>query len=420
MTARTQDPRGPQGFFYPFVDYRAHPAFAGIEVPEFADEQGLHARINRIDAVFADLVRDCHGDEAGLAANFGARLAPLIADLEAFVTAGLPYPESRRWISNALPEAIKELADAALLFGMSKQAMPLGAKSEGIFSSLTDSGMALLNLQPADKKKLLASVGTEIAALRARANETDRIVATIARYSAAGVQLDRIFRDAGVYPALAAYKGDEVAFTGFSLEYSHDRQAWWKGCYEDVGLPPARTTYMHYDYGCRYPKAIVTLSDVRVENGATGFIPGSHRAQRSDFVHTFIKAMDLKFGETFAKDAEHGYHRKQFSEPTYRKFFLALPAALRGCSHFGEDILDGTPLSEELLSREVRLTSDKGDCIVFDGDYGIHRGAHVQKGERLAFQVIFKVCAPDGLARQTVMRGRQLARRWLDSLKRSH
>jgi hypothetical protein len=68
---------------------------------------------------------------------------------------------------------------------------------------------------------------------------------------------------------------------------------------------------------------------------------------------------------------------------------MKLPAQLRGTSHFGEDLLDSTPLSRLLLEQEVRCTSDVTNCAVFDGSHTIHRGGLVRHGERWALQMGF-------------------------------
>ena len=396
-----------RGRYYPAVDYRAHPAFSGLDVPDFTDATGVTERVDAIDRAFADLVSGEGGRQDGLHAGFEATVAPLLRDLARFTAAGVPYAETGSWIANAMEECAKELADVAMLLGMRGG---VGGHAGGrVAQDLERDGMSLLRLDPSAKRQLAKSVEAETRWLKSRSGESGRIVATMARYSDAGMLLDRLFRGEGVYDALTSYKGAPVSFTGFSLEYSHERQSWWRGCYTDIGLAPTRTTYMHYDYGCRYPKAIVTLSEVRPENGPTSFIPGSHRQPRSEFSHTFVKALDYQFWRTFGENPDAGYHRKQFSEPGYRMFFLALPQELRGCSHFGEDVLDGSPLSEELLAGERQITSDVGDGVVFDGDYGIHRGARVMQGERLVFQVIFAVKEPDNAWRQAYLRGRQLA-----------
>ena len=75
-------------------------------------------------------------------------------------------------------------------------------------------------------------------------------------------------------------------------------------------------------------------------------------------------------------------------------------------------MLDGSPLSDELLANERQITADVGDGVVFDGDYGIHRGARVMQGERLVFQVIFTVREPDSAWRQAYLRSRQIASKW--------
>lgn len=403
------NPMSPRDRYYPMVDYRSHPAFSGLDVPEFADAAGVAHRLDAIDGAFAGLVANECGSPEGLDAGFNANVAPLIDDLNRFTSAGVQYAETRNWIANAMDESSKELADVAMLHGMrSTRGSPVGRVGQ----DLERDGMSLLRLDPDRKRRLARSVDAETRWLKSRAGESGRIVATMARYSDAGVLLDRLFRDEGVYEALAAYKGSAVAFTSFSVEYSHERQSWWKGCYSDVGLAPTKTSYMHYDYGCRYPKAIVTLSEVGPENGPTSFIPGSHRHPRSEFSHAFVKALDYRFWSAFGENPDAGYHRKQFSEPGYRKFFLAIPGGLRGCSHFGEDVLDGSELSEELLAKEVRITTNVADGVVFDGDYGIHRGARVIQGERMVFQVIFTVREPDSAWRQAYLRSRQIASKW--------
>src|SRR5262249_44933857 len=107
------------------------------------------------------------------------------------------------------------------------------------------------------------------------------------------------------------------------------------------------------------------------------------------------------------------YYRARFKELEYRREFMMLPRAFQACSHFGDDILDETLLAKELLEQEVKLTNDVGNCIVFDGDYGIHRGALVKEGERFAFQVILSMEPEPSKLRQLYGRSRSLARELL-------
>jgi hypothetical protein len=203
-----------------------------------------------------------------------------------------------------------------------------------------------------------------------------------------------------------------VTFTGFSLEYSHEKQNWWRDLYSDVGLENPRTAYMHYDHGCRNPKAIIALSDVIERNGPTGYVKGSPSKPRSNFVHFLIKSIDYCFQDDNAADAK-GSYRRRFQGVEYRREFLMLPTALQGSSHFGEDVTDDTETSADLLKNEIKITHDVGNCIVFDGDYGIHRGALVKSGERFVFQVIFAIEPELSKVKALQQRARTIARRLL-------
>jgi hypothetical protein len=250
--------------------------------------------------------------------------------------------------------------------------------------------------------------------LRAAAalNPKIRVAESLPRYSSVGVRLDKFFHRSAVLDGLSDCFGSNVTFVGFGLEYSHSKQDWWQNCYADVGLATSKTVYMHYDHGCRNPKAIIALSDVTEENGPTGYIKGSNTRPRSNFIHFLIKSVDQRFYDDYVAGTQ-SYYRRRFQEVEYRREFLMLPKALQACSHFGEDIIDDTALSVDLLKNEVKITRDVGNCVVFDGDYGIHRGALVKSGERFVFQVIFAI-EPD-LPKSKVLyhRARAIARRLL-------
>jgi hypothetical protein len=64
---------------------------------------------------------------------------------------------------------------------------------------------------------------------------------------------------------------------------------------------------------------------------------------------------------------------------------------LRGSTHFGDDLLDGSYLSDALLEREHAFTGPAGTVVMFDGSQGIHRGGQVGKGgARWAVQIAFR------------------------------
>jgi hypothetical protein len=290
----------------------------------------------------------------------------------------------------------------------------LSVDAAHVAEDLQRDGAYVCRLPGKEKAKIWELCAPVIARLRAAAelDPKGRVAEVIPRYSDVGVSLDRIFRQHSVLDGLSAYFGSNVTFNGFALEYSHGRQKWWQDCYSDVGLPVSKTVYMHYDQGCRNPKAIIALSEVSEENGPTRFIKGSHIKPRSNFVHFMVKSIDHRFHDDYVP-GDKIYFRPRYQEIDYRREFLMLPAALQACSHFGEDVLDASDLSTELLRNEIKLTSDVGDCIVFDGDYGIHRGALVRSGERFVFQVIFAIEPNVPKIRTIYYRARAIARKVL-------
>ena len=138
-------------------------------------------------------------------------------------------------------------------------------------------------------------------------------------------------------------------------------------------LPLARTYYMHIDSTLGTMKVIIYRNQVDQKNGAFRYIPGSNLASMTPFEKCVRKASDKAGLDSTRRDQ--------------RELFFALPLHLRRKANFGNDLLDGTPESEELLAREKSYTSDDGDLIFFDNN-GIHRGAILEKGERQIIQIL--------------------------------
>jgi hypothetical protein len=89
--------------------------------------------------------------------------------------------------------------------------------------------------------------------------------------------------------------------------------------------------------------------------------------------------------------------RGLFTSRVARAFFGMLPTRLRTNSHFGFDVLDGTPLADAIAQQEVKVTARAGHVIVFDGSRLIHRGGLVRHDRRRAMQVVFEVDKRNGL-----------------------
>jgi hypothetical protein len=404
--------------FYPQIDYRAHPAFRGLGVVPYAHDAEVDALISTIDGALAKLNATHHPDNVELDRSFDRDVAGTIAKLRSRLLETIDNERVRAWLSRAFEQAAKELRDQVHVLNRRQGSTartvqtPAGAV---VTKNLERDGIHICRLDQKTHEKLLEICAPHMAQLRelAKSRPNDRIVHNFELYGEVGSQLLGFFRRQGILEGLAGYVGSNVNFAGFSLEYSYARQKWWRGVYSDLGVPDSKTTYMHYDQGCRDPKAIVALSDVTEENGPTGFVRGSHKKRRSRFLHFMITAMDSCFQRDDSFGAGETNYRPRFAREQYRREMLLLPRALQGSSHFGDDVVDGTQLSKDLLENEVLMTKDVGNCIVFDGNFGVHRGGLVRGGERFVFQVIFDIHDPLSLTTRLKQRLRWLALRIL-------
>jgi hypothetical protein len=401
--------------FYPDIDYRSHPAFRNLGVPSRNDDEVVDGMIADIDRELERLHAERHDGQDALHAAFEKGAGQKIAALQAYLDRTVPNERARRLLRRAFEHVAGEFLDEARIRNDRHTfKRKLSADASRVVDDLRRDGAHICRLPREEKARIWQLCAPVVARLRAAAERDPkgRVAESIPRYSRVGVRLDKFFHGCSVLDGLSAYVGSNVTFTGFSLEYSHSRQNWWQDSYSDAGLPISKTVYMHYDQGCRNPKAIIALSDVTEESGPTGYIRGSHIKPRSNFVHFMIKSIDHRFHDDYVP-GDQVFFRPRYQEIDYRREFLLLPVALQACSHFGEDVLDGSEMSAELLKNEVKLTRDVGDCIVFDGDYGIHRGALVRSGERFVFQVIFAVQPQLPKSKAFYNRARAFARRVL-------
>jgi hypothetical protein len=404
--------------YYPPIDYRSHPAFRDLNVAPYAHDAEIDTLISGIDGVLAKLNATHHADDVELDRRFDQDVVPAIAQLQARLLETIGNRRVTAWLTRAFEQVARELRDHVHVLNRRHGATARSARTPAgriVARNLERDGIHICRLETKTREKLLKICAPHMEQLRelAKSRPNERIVHNFELYGEVGSQLLGFFRRQGILDGLAGYVGSNVNFAGFSLEYSYARQNWWRGVYSDLGLADSKTTYMHYDQGCRDPKAIVALSEVAEQNGPTGFVRGSHRKCRSRFLHFMITAMDSCFQREDSEGPGETNYRPRFAREQYRREMLLLPRALQGTSHFGDDVVDGTPLSEELLADEVLMTNDVGNCIVFDGNFGIHRGGLVRSGERFVFQVIFDIHAPLTLMTRLKRQSRWLALRIL-------
>jgi hypothetical protein len=108
--------------------------------------------------------------------------------------------------------------------------------------------------------------------------------------------------------------------------------------------------------------------------------------------------------ESDGLDYKLGYYRPRFLLKEYRQDLLALPSAFRGTTHFGDDIVDGSELSSQLLAAEETFLGEAGLMVVFDGSAGIHRGSQVERGERWALQIAMRAIRPNSPTTKSILK----------------
>jgi hypothetical protein len=203
--------------------------------------------------------------------------------------------------------------------------------------------------------------------------------------------LNREFKSLGVLDAVGAYTGRKMRVSGLALELSVPQATWWRNAIKGLDRPP-KTLYAHLDEGIAFPKSIVYISNVTEQNGPTSCYPGAYEALDLNPLKELIGRVVGNVGNNSASSLR-AYYAKQYHQSVnsenFRRHFMRLPESLRFNSHMGWDVLPGCDLEEQLVVCEKKMTGPAGTFIVFDGARLLHRGGLIERGERIALQVIF-------------------------------
>ena len=132
---------------------------------------------------------------------------------------------------------------------------------------------------------------------------------------------------------------------------------------------------LHIDPKYNYIKTIIYLNTVKRGNGPFAYIPESHRWKFNDVEMLFCKSNQLV---------------NTLSTVEQRKINAGLPLWARKNSYFSRQFKDKTKVSDHLYKKLKHFTSDKSNFILFEPNFGWHRGTHVNTGERIALQIILK------------------------------
>jgi ectoine hydroxylase-related dioxygenase (phytanoyl-CoA dioxygenase family) len=378
----------------PVVDYERHPAFEGMRAGNDTEAEALVAKI---DAAYAQLVAKAP-DGLSLEAAFDRDIAPKFDGLTDRLVA-TSRPRFHPYLKQAMDIARNMLRDD--LGARNEAAM----KSNSVMEKLKGhfaSGLSFFRQtgyykfdQPSLARFTWIATTVERAVLRLKSKQipAPHCVLSLHAHSPATLMLKRVLQKSGAIDLASAYLGKPAEFFYAALDHAHPAQSWYQDCYNDTQLGTAKTVYMHTDANCDIIKAMMYLQDVDEEDGPFCFVPGSSQWERSPLVVAVQKGFDEASGYVFAGRPDNGnYYRPRFRHAEERRDMLALPPSLRGSTHFGDDVLDGSELSDALLSAEKRFVAPAGTVVMFDGSRGIHRGGLVQPGgSRWAIQLAFRV-----------------------------
>jgi hypothetical protein len=178
-----------------------------------------------------------------------------------------------------------------------------------------------------------------------------------------------LLEEAGVIAAASEYLGRRARVVDVNPQINDPTDSFWRDIFPDRldGKKLPKTAYFHRDASGGDLKAILYMVPVTEKNGPFGYVVGSHRLEMSALDNFICEAND--------------HNGLSDTAPHARRAFAALPRRFRQKGAFGNDLLDDSPASRELLRSAWSVTGPKGAIVLFDTK-GIHRGGMVEAGER--------------------------------------
>ncbi|HEY1549432.1 MAG TPA: FkbM family methyltransferase [Kofleriaceae bacterium] len=360
------------------LPYAMHPAFlaASTATVDAAIADAFSASYRRLEGSLAASARRSTERQAA------ASLAQIWTQLETVGDA-----DFRALIDELRDLTAQRLAADLEYFAARRPATNAGQLALDRYSIAQLSSDTLAKLQAIAAEPL---VDLRANAARGRVTRDDLSINTGAVARDLVYTLGRELERSGIHDAVSAYAGRSMRTAGVALELSVPVATWWRNQYE-LARPP-RTLYAHTDEGLANPKAIVYLTDVDAHAGPTSMFP--HCEDELDLtplqklvgrVINSVAAPGSPLRERFGLSGD----ARPFASKAFRRHFANLPAAVRYNSHFGWDVVPDSELERMLVAAEVPIVGPAGTYVVFDGARIIHRGGMVERGDRVALQVVF-------------------------------
>ncbi len=376
------------------IDYAAHPAFEGMALGKrnFTEASDY---FSTIDQICEELLAQ-GAPKAGISGAEFDRLTltplhrlkqalqqePIVQEYRPFVFAAL-----ERSLEAVRTEFVQVVRGRSFRRNRS-------ASVEAIVTQLRETGAATFRMAPDARKRISDSLQPYFRQVEAQRDGGSgaRCFVPVPPKGTHWELLKAFVRDSHIEDAISSYAGFPLALNGYALTLSHPGETWFKICYDDLGLPAARTVQMHYDIDNLTAKAMFYLNEVSPDSGPFACAPNSKALITSRSQTSYFKYLDYANNEYAASKKVPGtiYNRPMFFFPELRPAFASLPAELQGSGGPGDDVLDASLLSEALLRDERIFTSDDGDLMLFAGGEILHRGGVAKQGQRYALQMIFQ------------------------------
>lgn len=214
-------------------------------------------------------------------------------------------------------------------------------------------------------EKLAAKRGTG-----ANRREFDESRSTLDRTAAPELfaHIEKVFAESGLSEAVDAYLGRKARVIDVNPQINDSSDSFWRDIFEDQPsdeIPKA--AYCHRDASGGDIKVILYCSDVGDENGPFSYAVGSNNMRISRIDNFLCEAND--------------HNGLSLTSLEARRTFAALPKRLRQKGAFGNDLIDGSAVSGEIVDSLWEVTAPAGAVVAFDTK-GVHRGGMLRKGER--------------------------------------
>jgi hypothetical protein len=389
------------------IDYESHPAYRELlerGSPDVPELDRLMASLDRNFEEFVSIPGPVSPWE--MEAFIAGKVRPLIEEMKRLVWKNMSEGDAFRESTCAALESLGDTFVKEFRFRNAQKGFRspnLREDAEKVRDALDREGISLHRIPRERVEAIWESLAEHRAELEQRRSAKPKGMASCVKSIPLKGGAFRVFRKElerlGIMDGVKAHSRHKMDLDYCALHLSHEHEDWYRDCYGDVGLPLPRATYMHFDQDFALVKAMVYLRDFDDTIGPLApfaLVKREHTNHWSYAKRVFFKELDYANEKVANGDPETKttYYRKQFKFPKYRREFLKIPRQLQGSSHFGDDLLDTSPLAEYLISRETKLLPQVANCAVFTGGHNVHRGGMVPRGERWAIQVGFRMREP--------------------------